>query len=379
MGRSRGWAVSIVALVGVLLSSGCDVPPDGPAGSLGTTAMTPGTTAPTGTTESSRNAQPSGPLVAYRAAGEIGLVDGTSVVASTPGDFTSHSDPVVTEDGRFVFAHAVDGAIVAIEAATKKTSMVSVPPGVRIGTGGGSTVVWLEKPGRLMQVDLADPAAGTTLRQQIILPQGATSPRLLTARGGTVVLAHAEPTSTGEDGPETLYAVRGDVEPASLGAVDSDVPVAVAALSPDGSRLAYGLFRPTDNTCGSAAVVVTSADGSQQTFDVAAPDAQTGSQVVRMWWDESGPMQLSLATWRCDPESSYSPLVWQFSDDRLLAADPRTVALQSANVSPGQRALIIPQGGLSPEAAGTLVVEDSGRRFPVKSDVDTIDVVPTPK
>jgi hypothetical protein len=345
---------------------------------LGTTALTPGATTPSGTTTTSGTSTPSGPLVAYRAAGEIGLVDGTSVVASAPGDFTSHSDPLVTEDGRFVFAHADDGAVVAIEVATKKTRMVAVPPGVRLGTDGGSTVVWLEKPGRLMQVDLADSVTSPTLRQQIILPQSTASPRLLTARGGTAVLARAEPTASGEGGPETLYAVRGDGVPASLGTVESDVPVAAATLSPDGSRLAYGLFRPTGTTCGTAAVVVTSADGSQQTFDVAAPDVQTGSEVLRMWWETAGPMHLSLATWRCDPQSSYSPLVWQFSDDQLKASAPRTVALQSAEVVTGQRALVIPQGGLSPESSGTLVVEDSGRRFPVKSDVDAIDIIPIP-
>jgi hypothetical protein len=376
LGRGRRLAVSVIGLVAVLLSAGCDTAAEGPAGSLGTTAPSSGTTTPSGTTEPSGTSKPSGPLLAYRAAGEIGLVEGTSVVASAPGNFTSHSDPLLTEDGRFVFAHAVDGAVVAIEVASRKTSMVSVPPGVRIGTGGGSTVVWLEQPGRLMEVDLADPAAGPALRQQIALPESTASPRLLTARGGTAVLARAESAPSADGGSETLYAVRGDAEPASLGAVESDLPVGAATLSPDGSRLAYGLFRPTGNTCGTAAVVVTSADGSQQTFDVSTPDAQTGSQVLRMWWDESGPMRLSLATWRCDPESHYSPLVWEFGDDRLKEVDPRTVALQSADVVPGQRALIVPQGGLTPEASGTLIVEDSGRRFPVKSDVDAIDVVP---
>jgi hypothetical protein len=376
LGHSGQLAVSILVIAGVLLSAGCGTPADGPAGSLSTPGATAGTTGPSGTTESSAASTPSGPLVAYRSADEIGLVDGTKVVASAPGNFTSHTDPLVTEDGRFVFAHAADGAIVAIEVATQKTGTVSVPPGVRIGTGGGSTLVWLEQPGRLMEADLADPAAVPALRQLIALPDGTASPRLLTARGGTAVLARAESAPSADGGPETLYAVRGDAEPASLGVVDSDIPVPTAILSPDGSRLAYGLFRPTSDTCGTAAVVVTSADGSQHTFDVAAPDAQTGSQVLRMWWQTAGPMELSLATWRCDPESYYSPLVWAFGEDRLKEVDPRTVALQAADIVPGQRALIIPQGGMTPEATGTLVVEDSGRRIPVKPDVDTIEVIP---
>jgi hypothetical protein len=55
------------------------------------------------------------------------------------------------------------------------------------------------------------------------------------------------------------------------------------------------------------------------------------------------------------------------------------VALQADVVTPGQRALIIPQGGLTPEESGTLVIEDSERRFPVKPDVDAIDVIPPPE
>lgn len=383
LGRSWQLAVSILVLVGVLVSAGCGTPADGPAGSLGPSgpAVTSGSADPSSTTTPSDSSAPSGPLIAYRSAGEIGLVDGSTVVASAPGNFTSHSDPLVTEDGRYVFARTADGDVVAIEVATRKTSVMPVPPGVRIGTAGGSALVWLEQPGRLMQADLADATAGPTLLRQVALPAVASTPaagmRLLTARGGTAVLARAESAPAADGGPETLYAVRGDAEPASLGVVDSDVPVAAAVLSPDGSRLAYALFRPTGDTCGTAAVVVTSADGSQQTFDVAAPDPQTGSEVMRMWWRPSAPMELSLATWRCDPESHYSPLVWEFNEDRLSEANPRTVALQAAEVMPGQRALIIPEGGIpSTETSGTLVVDDSGRRIPVKPDVDAIDVIP---
>jgi hypothetical protein len=70
--------------------------------------------------------------------------------------------------------------------------------------------------------------------------------------------------------------------------------------------------------------------------------------------------------------------VWELADGRLVQMDPPTVALQATVVTPGQRALIIPQGGVAPEASGRLVVEDSGRRFPVKPDVDAIDVIPAP-
>jgi hypothetical protein len=68
--------------------------------------------------------------------------------------------------------------------------------------------------------------------------------------------------------------------------------------------------------------------------------------------------------------------VWELGNGQLGQANPPTVALQASEVTPGVRALITPQGGTTPDASGTLVIEDSGRRFPVKPDVDAIGVIP---
>ena len=362
------------------LVSGCTTPPGGtPAG----TATPP--TLPTFPTAPSKTAEPkppTGPVVAYRASTEIGVVDGTEVFATAPGSFAPSSEPLVTEDGRFAFARSADGNVVSLDVRTKATRVIPLAQAPRLGTGGESTIVWWELPNRLMQLDLADASAAPTLRQTVDLPpiygSSPPEPTLLTARDGTAIIARVESAPSPFGGPDTLYAVRGNAAPTSLGVVDANTPVADAALSPDGASLVYALYRRSSNSCGTAAVAVANADGSQQTFDVAAPEAQTGSQVVRMWWQGSLPMALSLATWRCDPPSSYSPRVWELGDGRLVQMDPPTVALQATVVTPGQRALIIPQGGTAPEASGTLVVEDSGRRLPVKPDVDAIDVIPAP-
>ncbi len=362
-------AASVLA-VSVAVAVGCDAAGTTPGTSGGPAVPElPGvpTTAPV---------QPTTPLVAYRTTGEIGVVDGTKVIASTPGAFIPSGGPLITEDGKFAFARAAD-ATVALEVATTATQTVPVPRDSRIGTAGGSVLVWWEQPNRLMQFDLANPAAGPTVRRQVDLPPNASAgdARLITARAGTAVIARVESTPSPFGGPDTLYAVRGDAEPSSLDQVDANTPVEVAALSPDGAQLAYGLYRRSGTACGTAAVVVSAADGTQQSFDVAAPDPATGSRVQQLWWDDSRPMALSLATWRCDSESYYSPRVWEFRDDSLAQTQPPTVALQAIDVTPGQRALIIPQGGQEPQESGTLVVEDSGRRFPVKPDVDTIDVI----
>jgi hypothetical protein len=359
------------------LVAGCATPPGGSPGGTAAPPVLP--TFPTAPTTTTAKALPAGPLVAYRASTEIGLADGTRIVATAPGNFTPSSEPFVTEDGRFVFARSADGKLVTLDARTGANRVIPLPQASRVGTAGTSTIVWWEQPNRLMQLDLAAEAVAPTLRQTVNLPPvydaSATDPGLLTARGGTAVISRVESAPSPSGGPDTLYAVRGGGTPASLGRADANTPVADAELSPDGASLAYALYRRSSNTCGTAAVVVSNADGSQQTFDVAAPGPETGSQVLHMWWQDSHPMALSLATWQCEPASSYSPRVWELGPDRLVQVTPPTVALQAVEITPGQRALIIPQGGPTPEQSGTLVVEDSGRRFPVKPDVNALDVI----
>lgn len=334
---------------------------------------------------------PTGPLVAYRAADEIGLVDGTDVVASAPGTFDASNDLIVTEDGQFVFARNSDGQLVTLDVSSGEASTRDVTLDSALGTGENSTVVWWEKPNRLMQLDLADPDSQPVLTQTVDLPavQGAQvgQARLLVARGGTAVLARVEGTPSPFGGPDTLYAVHGPEAPTSLGQVDANSPVTVARLGPDGARLAYATYQATrvagqdapdsspQDACGTAAVVLTGADGSQQTYEVAGADAASGSRVPKLWWPAQGLPRLSLMTWRCDQPESYAPLVWQLSEDGMTQLEPPTSAIQIADISSGQRAMILAEDGDYGDASGALVLEDSGRRIPIRSDVDAIAVL----
>ncbi|MDY6999356.1 MAG: hypothetical protein SW019_22415 [Actinomycetota bacterium] len=327
--------------------------------------------------------EPTGPLLAYRAADEIGLVDGTTVIATASGTFTPSNDLITTEDGRYVFARTTDDQLATLEVASGKSATRPVPTGPAVGTGGESTVVWFEQPNRLMRLDLADPDSQPTIAQIVELPTvPGTRPgeaRLVVARGGTAVIARTETPPSPFGGPDTLYAVRGPGAPTSLGQVEANSPVSVARLSADGARLAYAMYRATDNECGTAAVVLTAADGSQQTYDVASSDAQAGSRVPKLWWPTEGLPQLSLMTWRCDRTEAYPPLVWQLSDDGMTQVEPRAAAIQIADVAPAQRALVLPQDGEYTEPAGALVLEESDRRIPIKSGVDAIAVIaPSP-
>ncbi len=322
---------------------------------------------------------PTGPLLAYRAADELGLVDGTSVVATAPGAFDASNDLITTEDGRFVFARTTDSQVATLDVATGDAATRAVPVGPVLGTAGPSSIVWWEQPNRLMQLDLADPESQPVLQQIVDLPPVAgippAEPRLIVARGGTAVLARVEGAPSPFGGPDTLYAVHGPGAPTPLGQADANTPVTTARLSADGASLAYALYRSSDSTCGTAAVVVSDAAGSQQIFDVAGPDAATGSKVPKLWWPTTGLPKLSLAMWRCDRPETYPPLVWQVTPESIEQVVPATSALQTAGVAPGQRALILPHTGSYTEPAGTLVLEESDRRISIKDGVDAIAVI----
>ncbi|MDT5065379.1 MAG: hypothetical protein QOK02_1534, partial [Mycobacterium sp.] len=122
------------------LVSGCTTPPGGTPGGTATPPGLP--TFPTAPTTTTAKALPTGPLVAYRASTEIGLADGARVVATAPGDFTPSSEPLVTEDGRFVFARSTDGKLVTLDAHTGANRVIPLPQAARLGTSGASTVVW---------------------------------------------------------------------------------------------------------------------------------------------------------------------------------------------------------------------------------------------
>ncbi|MCK5754814.1 MAG: hypothetical protein KAH46_19135, partial [Mycobacterium sp.] len=112
---------------------------------------------------------PSGPRLAYRSADEIGVVDGTTVVASVAGTFPPSNDLITTEDYRFVFARTADNTLTTLDVSTGESNTLPVNVGSAVGTGGGSTVVWWEQPNRLMQLDLADPDAQPALAQIVDL------------------------------------------------------------------------------------------------------------------------------------------------------------------------------------------------------------------
>ncbi|OAN41720.1 hypothetical protein A4X20_02305 [Mycolicibacterium iranicum] len=378
-------ALAPLALIICLVTSACSgVEPGSQGSATGASSATTSTSrSPFEPTTTQKPPDTTGPLIAYRAADEIGLVEGTSVVATAKGSFTPSNDLITTDDGKFVFARTTDNQLATIEVATGQGSTRPVTVGPAVGSGGGSAVVWWEQPNRLMRLDLADPQAQPELAQTVDLPPVAGvrpgDPRLLIARGGTAVIARVEAPPSPFGGPDTLYAVRGPGPPTSLGQADADSPVSVARLSPDGASLSYALYRASDNACGTAALVTSDANGTQQTFDVAAADVNAGFRVTKLWWPMTGPPKLSLMTWVCGQPQTYPPVVWEVSGDHIAQTTPPTSALQTADVAPGQRALILPGSDTPTDPAGTLVFEESSRRITIKGGVDAIAVIsPSP-
>ncbi|MGE2837204.1 hypothetical protein [Mycobacterium sp. SMC-4] len=373
--RPRSLVVTLTLAFVALLVAACAGPP---AGTGGTTSAQP--SSPYDPTTTTTAPPPAGPLLAYRAADEIGLVDGTRIVATVPGTFPTSNDLITTEDRRFVFARTDDNQLATLDVEAQRGTIRPVTVGPTLGTAGDSAVVWWEQPNRLMRLNLADPDAVPEVAQIVDFPPVAGirpgEPRLVVARGGTAVLARVEAPPSPFGGPDTLYAVRGPGPPASLGQADANSPVTVARLSPDGAELAYAVYRATDSGCGTAAVVQSKADGSQEVFEVAGSDPTAGSRVTRLWWPTDGQPKLSLSTWRCGEPQTEPPLVWQLADGQIAQVAPPTSALQTAELTPGQRALLLPQIDQYGAPDGTLVFEDGSRRFPIREDVDGIAVLP---
>ena len=369
--------VMMLGLIACILAACTGVEPG--TGATSTPTTTTGSPFDPTTTKAAPVA--TGPQLAYRANDEIGLVDGTDVVASQKGTFEPSNDLITTEDGRFVFARTTDGQLATLDVKSRRGSTRQVPVGPTLGSGGQSTIVWWEQPNRLMRLDLANPDSQPELAQTVDLPPVggvAGEPRLIAARSGTAVLARVEAPPSPFGGPDTLYAVRGPGPPSPLGQADANTSVSVARLSPDGSALVYALYRAANNGCGTAAVVQSNADGSQSTFDVAGPDPDAGSRIARLWWPMTGQPKLSLITWQCGQPDTGPPLVWQLAGDHIAQLAPPASALQTAEVAPGQRALIVPHSNAYDEPTGTLVFDESSRRFSVKDGVDAIAVIPPP-
>jgi hypothetical protein len=164
--KSLPLLVAVLALIVGLLAActGLEDQP-GPTSATGTSTNSP--FEPTTTTP---RPEPTGPLLAYRAADEIGVVDGTTVIGSVRGAFTPSNDLITTEDGKFMFARTSDDQLATLDVATGKGTVRPVAVGPSLGTGGASTIVWWEQPNRLMRLDLANPASQPELDQSVELP-----------------------------------------------------------------------------------------------------------------------------------------------------------------------------------------------------------------
>jgi len=131
----------------------------------------------------------------------------------------------------------------------------------------------VEQPNRLMQLDLAAEAVAPTLRQTVDLPPvddaAATAPALLTARGARRHLPGRIRTVT--LGVQTRCTPCAAAARRRLSAARMRTPRWRSPNSAPTVRARYALYRRSSDTCGTAAVVVSNADGSQQSYDVAAP------------------------------------------------------------------------------------------------------------
>ncbi|MEV3901797.1 hypothetical protein AB0K11_05685 [Mycobacterium sp. NPDC050551] len=335
---------------------------------LASTALLAGCQAPEAEQEAT------GPILAFRAANEIGLAQGGTLVATEPGEFAATGEPILTEDGRFVFARS-EGRLAVLDTESRYPRTIEVPVGPWLGTGGGSTVVWVEEPDRLMQLDLAVADPAPTLRRTLDLPKTPVPsgpPLLVASRGDTAVVARAEAQPLPSNGPHILYSVRADEPPKPLGNTNANTPVERAVISPDGESLAYAVFRESGADCGSASLTIVSLDGAApRTVTVGSRDPAMGDRVLYLWWTGITP-ELSFDEWKCaDPWIRKAPTV---SEVRGLSLYPtlQGAALQIIDVGPGITARLEPSAFEAREPVGLLILDDKGEKTPVHTDVSAV-------
>jgi len=215
------------------------------------------------------------------------------------------------------------------------------------------------------------------------LPRGPASPApaepvLIAARSGTVVLARVESAPSPFGGPDTLYAIRRNGSITRLGEVDANTPIGQNSFSPGGDTFAYSRYRRSTNVCGQGGVtLVKLVDGSSRTVDLnrPAPGDGTGSQVSQMWWPADGPLTISYSSWNCSDLSTVVPQsVWQLSGDQWTQTT-RDRALQVLDVTPHERAIVVPEQSDQPQTSGALVVDADGQRTTIRPQVGAIALI----
>lgn len=316
-----------------------------------------------------------GPLWAFRANAEIGLVQGAELLMTVPGEFAPTDEPIATEDGRFVFGRSPDGTLTVVDAESRHARTLAAEVGSRMGTGGGSTVVWVEQPDRLMQVDLAVADPTPTLRRTVDLPQNVAAsgpPVLIASRGDVAVVARVESAPPPAVAPQMLYALRGAAPPVPLEETLANTPIENATMNPDGDSVAYGVYRRSGADCGKSSLTIIDLDqAAPRTIRVGQRDAGIAERVLKLWWAGITP-ELSTVSWNCaDPQIGKVPSI---SEVRGLSLHPAMgeSALQTLDLAAGVTATLLPREPMSREPVGNLIVDVRGEKTGVRGGVSAI-------
>lgn len=323
--------------------------------------------------------------------GELGVVRDGTVAARIPGQF---SDSVFfTDDGKHAVARkpggGVDTEVLVYDVHTgrNRTPSLDIPSYADVRPGGESTVVWWERPDRLMRADLSQDDPKAQLLRTLALPaidSGAFShdTSVKADHDGRLLLARHEQPDRANGGPQSLYVIAPDGGIRGYGQEIGEAGITNASFSPDGKRLAYTGIRyapPAEpggvNSCFHDLVAVLDLDtGHTDTSDVQGhPDDATESSVHALWWGPDGTLHASSIGRHCGTGGERQGgqyAEWTKTGDGWikLGDDP---VLEARELAGGAKAVLLAEG--QSDLVGTLYyVAATGQRIHLSDDVVTI-------
>ncbi|MUM19341.1 hypothetical protein FZI91_08560 [Mycobacterium sp. CBMA271] len=326
---------------------------------------------------------------------ELGVVRGGMTIAQIPGRFLRSG--FVTDDGERVVARQYggpdDGHLVVYDLRTGRSRTLSfaIPVYSTAYPGGGSTVVWWDRPNRLMRADLADEEPKPEMLRELSLPPlepGVSDSDVYIAaeRDGQLLVTRHERAHAPNGGPQSLYLISRDGRVRGYGVEVGTAGIWNASFSPDGKRIAYnGVRYPPPREPGGVSScfhdpvgVLDLETGQTETTDVQGhPDDDTESYVRTLWWGLSGTLHASSAAVHCGPggqrigEKRFAE--WTKDGDIWDKVGEEPV-LESVELADGAKAVVLQSGDPADDDVGTLYyVTADGRRTQIAERV--VDVV----
>ncbi|MEU2613980.1 hypothetical protein ABZ570_20705 [Micromonospora sp. NPDC007271] len=329
-----------------------------------------------------------GPLYAYRAVGELGIVRMDRVAHRVRGTFV---DAQFTDDGRYLAAVERAGRpnarVVTISVADGHRADLPCGGCTSVAPAGQDRVAWLDRAGKLVQANAAGGPGSAPVALRLPKTaeftehqrQGITASTVRIHAGvhGRFLVSRQYHEAT--DTTET-FLVDAD---GSAEALDDNGFVGATAVTPGGTKLAYARGYQYEAASADIDVAVVDPDKATRTVvdsqQLAAGIYHAGygpaGEVVAvhdLWWGYDGKLYATIGSqsflpWTQDMETVIPKSLWRLDGQRWVSVDAGPL-LAVRQLTRSTKAVVT--------ADGTLYTETDGRGVKVATKVEAILVPP---